>query len=69
MRYKLLGKSGRRVSELCLGTMTFGDDWGWGADKAVSTSLFDRFTKAGGNFVDSALGFFDTCRRGYADHG
>ena len=29
MRYKLLGRSGLRVSELCLGTMTFGDDWGW----------------------------------------
>jgi len=31
MRYKLLGKSGLRVSELALGTMTFGEDWGWGA--------------------------------------
>lgn len=30
MRYKLLGKSGLRVSELCLGTMAFGEDWGWG---------------------------------------
>lgn len=28
MRYKLLGRSGLRVSELCLGTMTFGEDWG-----------------------------------------
>src|SRR4029453_17526100 len=36
MRYKLLGKSGLRVSELCLGTMTFGDDWGWGAPKEES---------------------------------
>ena len=33
MRYKLLGTSGLRVSELCLGTMTFGSDWGWGADR------------------------------------
>jgi aryl-alcohol dehydrogenase-like predicted oxidoreductase len=33
MRYKLLGKSGLRVSELCLGTMTFGTEWGYGADK------------------------------------
>ncbi len=33
MRYKLPGKSGLRVSELCLGTITFGEDWGWGAPK------------------------------------
>lgn len=33
MRHKLLGKSGLRVSELALGAMTFGEDWGWGADK------------------------------------
>ncbi len=31
MQYKLLGKSGLRASELCLGTMTFGEEWGWGA--------------------------------------
>ncbi len=36
MGYKLLGKSGLRVSELALGTMTFGEDWGWGASKAES---------------------------------
>jgi aryl-alcohol dehydrogenase-like predicted oxidoreductase len=36
MRYKLLGRSGLRVSELCLGVMTFGTEWGWGADKAES---------------------------------
>lgn len=36
MRYKLLGHSGLRVAELCLGTMTFGEDWGWGASKLVS---------------------------------
>jgi aryl-alcohol dehydrogenase-like predicted oxidoreductase len=54
MRYKLLGKSGLRVSELCLGTMTFGDDWGWGANKDDSRRMFDSFLDAGGNFVDSA---------------
>lgn len=48
MRYKLLGKSGLRVSELCLGTMTFGDDWGWGSGKDESrqphrTGLSPRF--------------------------
>jgi aryl-alcohol dehydrogenase-like predicted oxidoreductase len=54
MRYKLLGKSGLRVSELCLGTMTFGDDWGWGAPKDESRKMFDAFTEAGGNFIDTA---------------
>jgi aryl-alcohol dehydrogenase-like predicted oxidoreductase len=38
MRNKLLGRSGLRVSELCLGTMTFGEDWGWGAWSKVSSS-------------------------------
>jgi len=54
MRYKLLGKSGLRVSELCLGTMTFGDDWGWGAPKNESRKIFDAFVEAGGNFIDTA---------------
>ncbi len=36
MRYRLLGRSGLRVSELCLGTMTFGEDWGWGTLKDES---------------------------------
>ncbi|MBL8058591.1 MAG: aldo/keto reductase, partial [Anaerolineales bacterium] len=54
MRYKLLGRSGLRVSELCLGTMTFGDDWGWGAPPAESRRLFDAYAEAGGNFIDTA---------------
>src|SRR5215211_7384708 len=54
MRYKLLGNSGLRVSELCLGTMTFGDDWGWGAPKEESRKIFDAFVEAGGNFIDTA---------------
>lgn len=54
MRYKLLGKSGLRVSELCLGTMTFGEDWGWGASKQESKKMFDAFRKIGGNFIDTA---------------
>lgn len=54
MRYKLLGKSGLRVSELCLGTMTFGEDWGWGASKAESRRIFDIFVEAGGNFIDTS---------------
>ena len=54
MKYKLLGKSGLRVSELCLGTMTFGEDWGWGASKDESRAVFEAFTAAGGNFLDTA---------------
>ena len=54
MRYKLFGKSGLRVSELALGTMTFGDDWGWGASKEESKKIFEAFAEAGGNFIDTA---------------
>jgi aryl-alcohol dehydrogenase-like predicted oxidoreductase len=54
MRYRLLGKSGLRVSELCLGTMTFGEDWGWGSSKHESRQILDAFFEAGGNFIDTA---------------
>jgi aryl-alcohol dehydrogenase-like predicted oxidoreductase len=54
MRYKLLGRSGLRVSELCLGTMTFGEDWGWGSSKEESRRIFDVYAEAGGNFIDTA---------------
>jgi aryl-alcohol dehydrogenase-like predicted oxidoreductase len=54
MRYKLFGKSGLRVSEFALGTMTFGVDWGWGADKETSRQIFETFAAAGGNFIDTA---------------
>jgi len=54
MRYQLLGKSGLRVSELSLGTMTFGDDWGWGASREESKKQFDYFAEQGGNFIDTA---------------
>ncbi len=54
MKYKLLGKSGLRVSEICLGTMTFGTDWGYGADKEECKKQFDAFLNAGGNFFDTA---------------
>jgi aryl-alcohol dehydrogenase-like predicted oxidoreductase len=54
MRYRLLGKSGLRVSELCLGTMTFGEDWGWGSPKEESRKVYDAFLEAGGNFIDTA---------------
>jgi aryl-alcohol dehydrogenase-like predicted oxidoreductase len=54
MKYHLLGRSGLRVSELCLGTMTFGTEWGWGADKAESRKIFDTYAERGGNFLDTA---------------
>ena len=54
MRYKLLGKSGLRVSEICLGAMGFGEELGWGSDKAQSHAAFDAFVEAGGNFIDTA---------------
>ena len=54
MRFRLLGNSGLRVSDLALGTMTFGDDWGWGAAKDESRKVYDAFREAGGNFIDTA---------------
>jgi aryl-alcohol dehydrogenase-like predicted oxidoreductase len=57
MRYKLLGKSGLRVSELALGTMTFGEDWGWGASKDVSLKIFNEYVNAGGNFIDISVNY------------
>ncbi len=54
MKYKLLGRSGLKVSELCLGTMGFGTDSGWGADKDSSFGIMEAFASAGGNFLDTA---------------
>ncbi len=54
MQYQLLGNSGLRVSELCLGTMTFGEDWDWGANFETCQQLFETFAEAGGNFIDTA---------------
>lgn len=55
--YTTLGRSGLRVSPLCLGTMTFGTEWGWGVEQDLARSLFDRYTEAGGNFIDTADGY------------
>lgn len=55
--YTTLGRSGLRVSPFCLGTMTFGTEWGWGAEESVSRSLFDHYLEAGGNFIDTADGY------------
>lgn len=52
--YVTLGRSGLRVSPLSLGTMTFGNEWGWGSDETVARAVFDNYVDAGGNFVDTA---------------
>ena len=54
LNYKLLGQSGLRVSELCLGTMSFGQDWGFGADESTSHKIMTAYKDAGGNFIDTA---------------
>jgi len=52
--YITLGRSGLRVSPLCLGTMTFGEDLGWGSSVEESQQILDRYLAAGGNFIDTA---------------
>ncbi|HEX8299984.1 MAG TPA: aldo/keto reductase, partial [Rubricoccaceae bacterium] len=54
MRFQLLGPSGLRVSQVALGTMTFGDDFGWGASRDESRAMFDAYADAGGLFIDTA---------------
>jgi aryl-alcohol dehydrogenase-like predicted oxidoreductase len=52
--YVTLGRSGLRVSPFCLGTMTFGQDWGWGASPEDAASIIGRYIDGGGNFIDTA---------------
>jgi len=54
MKYRLLGNSGLRVAEMSLGTMTFGEDWGWGAGKDDARKMYEAYREAGGNFIDTA---------------
>src|SRR6202166_2299467 len=54
MKYRLLGNSGLRVSEASLGTMTFGEEWGWGSPKAEAQNVYETYREAGGNFIDTA---------------
>ena len=54
MKYRTLGNSGLRVSEFALGTMTFGEDWGWGTPKGESQKVYETYREAGGNFIDTA---------------
>jgi aryl-alcohol dehydrogenase-like predicted oxidoreductase len=55
--YVTLGRSGLRVSPLCLGAMTFGEEWGWGAAVDESEAMLARFLDRGGNFIDTANGY------------
>lgn len=50
MEYRNLGRTGLKVSELCLGAM----QWGWTADEPTSCAVMDAFVAAGGNFIDTA---------------
>lgn len=54
MKYDLFGKTGLRVSEIALGTGTFGTRWGHGAEPEVSRRIFDAYADAGGNFIDTS---------------
>lgn len=55
--YRLLGRSGLRVSPLSLGTMTFGEDWGWGAEEGEARRIYDAYVDHGGNFIDTAVNY------------
>ena len=77
--YKTLGRSGLRVSPLCLGTMTFGLEWGWGSDPKESEQILDHYIEQGGNFLDAAniytkghseqiIGEYFAARRGAASN-
>ena len=59
MEYRFLGRTGMKVSELCLGAMTFGRE----ADEATSFAMMDRFVAAGGNFIDTANVYSRASRR------
>ncbi|KYH03616.1 aldo/keto reductase [Bradyrhizobium sp. DOA1] len=56
-QYRLLGRSGLRISPLALGTMTFGTEWGWGADPDEARRIFDLYVDRGGNFIDTAVNY------------
>ncbi|MFD4674688.1 aldo/keto reductase [Lentzea sp. NPDC058450] len=56
-KYRLLGRSGLRVSPLALGTATFGNEWGWGSSAEDARSLFSAYVDRGGNFIDTAASY------------
>ncbi|GAA2363324.1 aldo/keto reductase [Saccharopolyspora halophila] len=57
MRYRFLGRSGLRVSELSLGTGNFGTGWGHGAQVSEAQAMYDKYRDAGGNFIDTASNY------------
>lgn len=59
MPLRLFGRTGLRVSALCLGTTTLGEARVWGSDKSASRAVFDRFVERGGNFVDTANNYMN----------
>lgn len=52
--YRTLGRSGLRISPFTLGTMTFGEDWGWGCTPAESKNILAAYLDRGGNSIDTA---------------
>ena len=56
--YVTLGRSGLRVSPLCMGAMTFGTEWGFGVGADDSYKLIDQYLDAGGNFIDTAYIYY-----------
>jgi aryl-alcohol dehydrogenase-like predicted oxidoreductase len=59
MKYRTFGRSGLRVSEAFLGTMTFGEDWGWGASAEECRAMLTAYAEAGGNVIDTASNYTD----------
>jgi aryl-alcohol dehydrogenase-like predicted oxidoreductase len=55
--YTTLGRTGLRVSPLCLGAMGFGTGWGWGAEEKPSFQMLEQYLERGGNFIDTADGY------------
>ncbi|MEO0512824.1 MAG: aldo/keto reductase [Planctomycetota bacterium] len=62
--YVTLGRTGLRVSPLCLGTMTFGKEWGWGSTPEDSVKITDAYLDRGGNFIDTA----NIYTKGHSEH-
>jgi aryl-alcohol dehydrogenase-like predicted oxidoreductase len=54
INYQLLGKTGLRVADMCLGTMTFGEEWGWGSAQEEARKIYEYYREQGGNFIDTA---------------
>ncbi|MCF2532017.1 aldo/keto reductase [Yinghuangia soli] len=64
MQYRLLGKTGLRVSELVLGAMTFGEQGGVGCPPKEARRIIDTYVEAGGNTIDTAINY----RGGESEH-